>query len=65
MKYIPENLETCPDHPLADVRRFYDADFYVWPDGRRSAPMHERNETFECAECRKPLRMLADHHQGG
>jgi hypothetical protein len=63
MDYAPDNLERCPSHPEGQVRHVYDADFYVWPDGRRSAPMKKRTVWYECAQCCRKLALSSHNLQ--
>lgn len=56
MGYVPDDLEVCPDHPTALIRRTFDEGRYVWPDGRTGAPTR-RNTRYECAACLRELKM--------
>ena len=56
MGYAPDDIEICPDHPKADVRHVYDADFYVLSGERAGSPFRKRTAWFECAQCGKKLR---------
>jgi hypothetical protein len=45
--YAPDELESCPDHPEGRIRHIYDADYYVWPDGHKSAPIGTTGASME------------------
>lgn len=57
--YVPDNLERCQDHPNADVRHIYDADFYVLNGERAGCGINRRTVRYECADCRRELATKA------
>lgn len=55
MEYVPDNLERCPDHPDALVRRIFERDFYVLNGEPAGSGINDRTVRFECANCRRAL----------
>jgi hypothetical protein len=57
MNYAPDDLERCPDHPDALVRRIFDRTTYTL-NQVETRTLHERTVGYECSECCRQLRIL-------
>lgn len=56
MKYAPDNLEFCPEHPDARVRRVYDQTVYTLNQVETHV-LSERTVGYECSACSRVLNI--------
>lgn len=57
MKYAPDGLERCHNHPEALVRHVFDRTVYTL-NLVETHTLCDRTVKFECAECGRELRVL-------